>query len=74
MILGKKWLDDRKTTFDKTTNILRICDWGLYYRFQVKPVGVASLNKKSSNEEEVKEFLESALSEPKEEEKAENVV
>lgn len=33
IILGKKWLDERNTTFDKTNNILRICGCGVYYHF-----------------------------------------
>lgn len=40
VILGKKWLGERNATFNKTTNILRICDWGVYYHFQVMLVGV----------------------------------
>lgn len=40
VILGKKWLEKRKATFNKITTILRICDWGMYNRFQVKPISV----------------------------------
>lgn len=53
VILGNKWLDDRTATFDKTTNILQICDLGVYYCFQVRLVGVVSLDKKSLDKKEV---------------------
>lgn len=40
VILWRKWLDERKATFNKDTNILRICDWVIYYSFQVRPIGL----------------------------------
>lgn len=42
VILGKKWSDKKKATFNNTTNILWICDWGVDYCFQVKLVGVVT--------------------------------
>lgn len=32
-ILGRKWLHERKAIVNKATNILQLCDWGVYYSF-----------------------------------------
>lgn len=51
MVLRRKWFDTRKATFDKTTNVLQICDWGAYYNFHTKPVGESKQD--TTNTEEI---------------------
>lgn len=38
-----------------TIKILRLCDWRVYYRFQVKPIGVVPFVQELLNKKGVKE-------------------
>lgn len=45
VILGKKWLVGRNVNINRTFNILQICDWKIYYHFQVKSVDTSESKK-----------------------------
>lgn len=42
-------MNERKATFNKDTDILRICDWGKYYSFQVRFTGLIQAIQEWSN-------------------------
>lgn len=58
LVLRRKWLDERNATLDKTTNTLWICDWGICYRFQIRPFSEVTLVQETSDKKEVRESLD----------------
>lgn len=52
MILEKKKLAEKKATFNKISNTLRICDWRVYYQISVKYIDAESLISDPSNQSE----------------------
>lgn len=57
MILGKNWLDKRKTTFNKIYNTLQICDWGVYYQLSIRRVDAGSIISDQSDQSEHDEAI-----------------